>query len=266
MTSLHDVIFEFAFSMAVQRRAKRRRVGKLIGSRAKSRAKTLRRRGRIGYSKFGVRKSVPLYRNVEPFPNAKLVRHRYCENVTIGAGAAGALVNYIFGANDMYDPNNTGVGHQPMFRDEMAAKYTKYTVIASFIKVSFAQTPTVQSNYGILVSDDPSPFTSARTQIERDGYNSALSKVTPPMIPSNRNYPIVLKQYFDAKKWFKTSFKGLMADDVKNTLSGNSPSLPVYYHIWAQPYVSADVQPDTRIQVEITYVTMWRQPMDFVES
>lgn len=210
------------------------------------------------------RRTIP--RAVTPFPESRLVRHRYVENVTWSAGSAGNMVQYNWGANDMFDPNITSVGHQPMYRDEMAARYRYYTVIASFIKVTFDQEVTVQSNYGILVTNNASPSASARTRIEQNGYTGGTERTTHGQILAQRNSPLVLRNSYNAKTFYKTNQSGLMADTEKKTPVGSSPDEVVRFNIWAQPLNTADIQPDQRIQVELIYVCMWRDPTTPVES
>jgi len=62
-----------------------------------------------------------------PFPETKLVKHKYFGIVDVPAAAASGLTTqYVFRAHSTYDPDYTGTGHQPMYRDEMAAIYNRY--------------------------------------------------------------------------------------------------------------------------------------------
>lgn len=40
------------------------------------------------------------------------------------------LTYHLFRANGIFDPDVTGTGHQPLYRDQVADLYTNYTVIA----------------------------------------------------------------------------------------------------------------------------------------
>lgn len=61
------------------------------------------------------------------FPNTKTVALRYVENISLDGGSNTSSVN-VFRANSIFDPNYTGTGHQPMFRDNYAAIYDEYRV------------------------------------------------------------------------------------------------------------------------------------------
>lgn len=61
------------------------------------------------------------------FPSSKTVALRYVENLSFDGGASSSAVN-VFRANSIFDPNYTGVGHQPMYRDNYAAIYEDYRV------------------------------------------------------------------------------------------------------------------------------------------
>lgn len=52
---------------------------------------------------------------------------------SVGGGVAAA---YVLSANGLYDPNITGIGHQPTGFDQLMAIYGDYCVVKSTIKVS----------------------------------------------------------------------------------------------------------------------------------
>jgi len=54
---------------------------------------------------------------------------KYCEQITLSGSTGGVIgVERQFGLNCMFDPNLTGVGHQPMGFDELMALYRRYRV------------------------------------------------------------------------------------------------------------------------------------------
>ncbi len=60
---------------------------------------------------------------------------KYVDVISINPGAA-ATTSHIFKCNGIFDPDTTSTGHQPLFRDELAALYAEYRVVKSRIKVT----------------------------------------------------------------------------------------------------------------------------------
>ena len=242
----------------------------ITGSRMKKRYKYA---GKYKVSAFvagkyaSLRKSARRYARIPrsistPFPRTRLVRHRYVENFTFpAAGAAGFPTLYVFAANSVFDPNVTGIGHQPLYHDEMAALYQYYTVVGSRIKVTFSQNPVDQQNYGIILSQDPS--LANNPSLLKEEYGSSVA-----LIPSQRNMPFVQTKNFSAKKIFKTNMAGLMSDDTQRVQTGSNPGTKAlyYYVVWRAP-IDGGVTLGTSIaQVEISYIVLWREPKDAVQS
>jgi len=61
------------------------------------------------------------------FPNSKTVALRYVDTISLNGGAGSSAVQ-VFRVNNIFDPDYTGTGHQPMYRDNYAALYSKYRV------------------------------------------------------------------------------------------------------------------------------------------
>lgn len=68
-------------------------------------------------------------------PNKTRTKLVYSQFVTVTA-AQQVTGKYTFRANSIFDPDLTGVGHQPKFHDQMALYYARYRVLASAIKIS----------------------------------------------------------------------------------------------------------------------------------
>jgi len=89
-------------------------------------------------------------------PLSKNGKLPYAEaGVALATGALGVPNAYVFTANGLYDPNITGVGHQPMGFDQMMLFYEHYTVGRSKITVNFKSTDAVNAcMVGILIAPD----------------------------------------------------------------------------------------------------------------
>lgn len=64
-------------------------------------------------------------RSLQPIPQRSIIRHKYATSVaTVGGSGL-----YHFNLNSMYDPDRSGIGHQPYGRDTFASLYNQYRVI-----------------------------------------------------------------------------------------------------------------------------------------
>lgn len=261
--------------MAVTRAYPYWSTGRPRGSRYKVGSRTRmvnRKKGKFGVyrsTKFtGIRTAarafgrarIPRYLN--PFPNTKLVRHKYVDTITIpAAGGPGVLQYWQFRANSMYDPDFSGVGHQPMFRDEMAAQYTYYTVLRSNIQVVVPPEQTTKMNYLLYVDDDSSVTGSVNTLLEQHRFYAGVKA-------DKRNFPLTLKAWFDAAKWTKSTQKALMADNEQKVgVGSNPPTSAVKYYVFAvTPVDPGETVPAFKIMVTMTFLTVWREPVDHVGS
>jgi hypothetical protein len=70
------------------------------------------------------------------FPHAMVSQLRYCDTLTM-TSTAGSFAKYVFRWNSTFDPDLTGTGHQPLFRDTYASLYDQYAVTDAWFEVQF---------------------------------------------------------------------------------------------------------------------------------
>lgn len=70
----------------------------------------------------------------KPFQLTKL---KYQEEIPFMLSDIELSKNHLYRVNDIYDPNLTGIGHQPYFRDQMYALYEKARCLSAKITVKF---------------------------------------------------------------------------------------------------------------------------------
>jgi len=116
-----------ARGLQLSKMGKRKRVTKQWGTKAK------KRNGRaqagqiigLGPKDFG-------------FPDRLRTKLRYCDTYTLTASTV--MKQQAMKMNDLYDPDQTGLGHQPMWYDQFTAVYNQYTV--RYAKLTATFTPT----------------------------------------------------------------------------------------------------------------------------
>lgn len=121
------------------------------------------------------------------FPDKLIVRLRYHEGNSI-VSTTGGLSTYKFRLNSLWDPNYTGTGHQPMYRDTYASIYNHYSVVANTVQVRFVNNSNAPFWVGAVIEDDSAAQAGVDPIIEQNhsrshlvtaaGGNSASSAVT----------------------------------------------------------------------------------------
>lgn len=199
---------------------------------------------------------VRVSRNVG-FPNKMLMRHRYVETGSL-TSTTGSLALQNFRANGMFDPNQTGTGHQPLYFDQMTAIYDHYTVIGSIIRVHFvsASTQTLPMIVGIMKNDDTTTTpTAAGTLCEESGTVSRL-------LPADDSTVFSLTQKFSAKGTFGGS--ALSNDNLQGTASAD-PTEQTIYTLFAQTVDGAGTS-TCYTWTEIEYIAVWEELKDIATS
>lgn len=242
-----------------------------VGARGKKRSATQTRKG----GAFGMYKSTRFStlravarsigqpaRQLNPFPDNKLVKHRYCDVVVMGAaGGPGLPSVFQFRANSMFDPDFSGVGHQPMFRDEMVAQYKNYTVIKSMIKITLPAEDSTAAAF-FLWCDNDTAAPASRNDLQEQHKGVVGVKL------DKRNRPLVLKGWYDGPKWYKTSGTAFQGDPDHSTAAGSNPAAAVatFYNLFRYPTTDTVTLGTLRVHVEMVFWCVWKTPLDHTAS
>lgn len=178
----------------------------------------------------------------DPFPAKVTAVMRYNATITLAADQAGAPVHHIFRANSIFDPDQTGLGHQPYGHDTYMQIYNHYKVNSATIVVT-----SLSNNKGMLgctVTDDTTVNGDFDTVKEIKG-----TRMTPLNDGSEFNGKVV--QYFNRNQIFDQNIDGLGAN------FGQNPSEKSYFDVWYT--AQTEVATSTLVcNVCITYnVSMW---------
>lgn len=189
------------------------------------------------------------------FPKKMLITHKYTQTNVL-SNTAGAINYQTFSANGMYDPDYSGVGHQPLYFDEMSNVYNHYCVIGSKITVRAA---------GTTSSGTGSNFTPVLIALQI--HSAATPSQTSPIVLSEQNQAIVrlmgpsqgnamvLTKKWSAKKFFGKSV--LANDELKGTPSAN-PVEQSYFTVSTRP-VDAVSTTSITLYVTIQYIAVWKE-------
>lgn len=195
------------------------------------------------------------------FPQAKYVRLRYVEHITMNPGAD-LLVRHSFRANSLYDPNHTGVGHQPAGFDQWMDRYNHYTVLGSKMTAQFinpGETHLTPGYAGIILTaneTDASSFTDINNLLE-----SRLSTKFRPagLVLGNTNSTTILKSTFSARKFFHISKATMVGNTNYSGTSGADPTEGAYFSLCYASINGNDPEQIT-VRVSIDYYAVFTEP------
>jgi len=239
MLSQTDVTVPFSQNSMPRGRSTSRTTRKRsrYGSRsASSTGRSLTTRGRIinQGNQWAFASPLSYLRTFDPFPSRMSCRLRYCSNVSLVT--TGGIATYLFRANSIFDPDYSGVGHQPYGHDTYASIYNKYIVKGAWITVSLVSNST-QGMLGVSLTDD--------NTVNGD-YNTIRETKGTKYIPLTfTGAPSVTNQ-------FKIDYLDSSQRELMQANFGANPNQVQYFHVW---YLSKNGATESGIDatVNITY-------------
>lgn len=200
--------------------------------------------------KKGRRPSLPVQVRIgrQPVPQQFFNTLTYVENLSRTV-TGGVTANYQFSCNGMFDPNQTGTGHQPQYFDIFAAMYDHYTVLRSRFKVEFAHVTTLPSPFiAVLYIDDDTTMVTTNASDQAAEQYGAVSKMIMPGVDG----VLTLFKNWDATKTFGPT------PQAQDDLQGTSVANPVeaQYFTLVVEYPSGDTT-TLILRVTIEYDCVW---------
>lgn len=160
------------------------------------------------------------------FPKTLQVKFPYAENVRLTPSTTQAF--YLFRATDLFDPNSTGTGHQPLGFDQYMLFYNHFVVLKSHITVT-------------VVSENEDPKIGAYTFALRLGASTTTySTISEFMEDPWSHWGYVqaapyghhtLKMTYDAQDFYGLDREGLLANPSFWGTVSASPTEAAYWQI-----------------------------------
>lgn len=185
-----------------------------------------------------------------PVPRTFCTKLKYHDQVSLQPIVGGAINIYKYRANDCYDPNFTGIGHQPRGFDQLMAMYDHFVVIASKIYVSYSTSPNATTAYTIGIALRDSATSDDLNGYMESSYNRA--KVVHAGGGGNETKWIGMK--CNPNKFLGRS-KPMADPELKGSVSA-SPAEGAYYHIYVDPYGSNTEPIEMNVTLEYTVVLL----------
>lgn len=185
----------------------------------------------------------------QPVPDQMLTKLNYSENLVIPLlGAVGGALSpslYRF-QTSLYDPDYTGTGHQPMWRDTLATMYNKYRVHG--IKYRF----TIKN-----ISDSSNIITGAirhTSLTTTDGDYRVIRERRGTQkfhTGSFLSMPTVVKGYMSTNRPYGITKREFMSDEDFDADIGSNPTKMAYLDLYAWTMSSTNV--NLNVIVDLTF-------------
>lgn len=181
-----------------------------------------------------------------PFPVRKKCQLVYTEipsiSVTSGSGA------YIFATNDMYDPNVTGTGTQPLYFDQISAIYNHFVVTSSFLEYQVMGSTTSRDLITTVYIDDDTTSTGfATTDAQRPGAK------TTALNPGVNMWPTIRLGWNAARNFGP----GVLNNELFRGSNAASPAERMFYIIKIADLGLGSF--DIPVRVKITFNCEWTE-------
>jgi len=164
-------------------------------------------------------------------PNSALLRQRYCTSAITLTCTSGAWAYWQFAINNAYDPDYTGIGHQPMLFDQMTTLYKDYRVVGFKIS-AYASNNTTERPF-VLTMLGTATVSGASSEEQLIEIPNLQKRVKF----GGSNYQ-VLSASSKVKPWKVLGVKksAYMSDDQYKGVTTGAPAVIPYMTVYAQPF------------------------------
>lgn len=204
-----------------------------------------------------MRRRFPITRNLGVIIPEKAVSTLKYSDFYTASGVAPSF-GWNWKANSIYDPDQTGAGHQPMGSSQLAAWYNQYSVLSSTIRVAVSNQQGLVNVYSILFQiSDLTAIPASVTQASEQAPNKRIMVVSPQS-------PVAFRDRWSCK---------LLADKTVNTgttgglvAGGTDPSNVEYFRFFAQTANASNLGTAFSFSVEIFYKVLFTDKKNVAPS
>ncbi len=175
-----------------------------------------------------------------PWPTRTVTRLDYTDQFDIVC-TSGALSVYTFNSNGLYDPDQTGTGHQPLGFDQYATQYNRYRVLRMDYLVIFGNPAVSYSSFRCTVAHVNGSTVPSNPAIFEVPYSTQGAV-------STYGAPLKLRGSFDLTK-LNSDPKKYRVDDRYSALVTGNPAEVMYCHLGIMPNATATL----RVHVKFVY-------------
>lgn len=180
---------------------------------------------------------------------------KYSDLITVPSQISTIRSLYSFRANSAFDPDYTGIGHQPLGFDQMMALYARYEVISTKCTATFFNDQEEALIVGSYVSNGvPTMPTSTSTFLEQPGVKYQIMKGTNSPVLHD-SVTSVVRRTAHPRSVFRVRGSGADALTLTSLMGGTAVSNPgrdcLITLFTAATSDSVDI-PAVKVQVQLT--------------
>lgn len=194
------------------------------------------------------------------FPASITKRLRYSTTFALSSTSGAITSTQVFRANDLFDPDFTGTGHQPMGFDQLMVWYNHFCVrtarIVLVAKCTSGSSPTVC----LRVDADSTPLTVIDRIVELGGCVTECLEVKGAYGANKR-----LSMSLDIAKLQGISKSAMTADANLRGTAASSPAEVSYFHITLWDTVGLTTG-SCEVDVILEQTATFFEPRDITES
>jgi hypothetical protein len=189
--------------------------------------------------------------HVYGFPERLVTKLKYAAYESLFlSSTTGSLNKYFFSCNSTFDPDRTGTGHQPLYRDTYAGIYNQYAVISSEIVVRYVNTnASAYWSAGLVLEDDTSGTSTIDTIAEQ---STSMGTLIGPL-SSSRSW-VEMRRKFDCVRDLNID---PYTSELYKTANGSNPTEEMFFCLWGND--TGLGTSNLIFQVEIIYEVLYSE-------
>lgn len=214
-----------------------------------------KRQRRLGPNKdSGLRTSLIPSAPTTPLAHRQKATLKYQTVVSLNPAAFG-IAQYSFSANGLFDPDISGVGHQPRGFDQLMLLYDHYTCICTSFQATFFNGDSNNAIVcGLGVADQATTYTTLNNGMESPDFVYAICG--PRLSGSDVR---TLRRSINPNRWLGSGTAVLSNDQLRGSAAAN-PAEQAFFNILVSPMDEATDVTAATVQVLINYTVIFTEP------
>lgn len=163
------------------------------------------------------------------FPDRQIVKLRYSDSGT-GTSTAGAAWAYVYAGNNVFDPDFTGVGSQPLGYSIYADNYRRYNVRASAIQFQLVpSTTTTMLTSAMIAGVFPSTLSGTLPTNMNDFMSQPYVNYKMPVAQWGSLTSNTMNNYMSTSKLMGVLPHAAQDESYSGSVSSGTPGKPWYW-------------------------------------